>query len=232
MSRTARHAYVERDMNAGGGADRDRIRDRRVQYETAGLDTGDVDPDPMAQWHRWHDDAFEAGVVEPNAMVVSTVDGDGPDARTVLVRGAGATGFAFFTNYESPKSVQLAANPRAAATFVWLDLHRQVRVKGGVSRLPEADSDAYFASRPRGSQLGAWASPQSRSITGRAELERLVDAVERRFDGVDVPRPPHWGGWLLAPTEWEFWQGRPSRLHDRLRYLRVAEGWAIDRLAP
>jgi pyridoxamine 5'-phosphate oxidase len=211
-----------------------RLRDRRVQYETAGLDVGDVDLDPMAQWHRWHDEAFDAGVAEPNAMTISTVDADGgPDARIVLVRGADAAGFSFFTNYTSTKSVQLEARPLAAATFGWLDLHRQVRVRGTIARVAETESDEYFASRPRGSQLGAWASPQSQVIAGRDELDRRIAEVAARFDGADVPRPAHWGGWRLAPTEWEFWQGRPSRLHDRLRYVPVEGGrWRIERLAP
>ena len=218
---------------ADGRVGADIIRDRRVQYETAGLDVDDLDPDPMVQWERWHADAFEVGVAEPNAMTLGTVDADGtPDARIVLVRGADESGFAFFTNYESVKSRQLDAFGAASAVFSWLDLHRQVRVRGAVERLDAASSDAYFASRPRPSQIGAWASPQSEVIADRAELERLVAAVEERFAGSDVPRPPHWGGWLLVPDVFEFWQGRPSRLHDRLRYHRAGATWQISRLAP
>ncbi len=204
-----------------------------MQYETAGLDVDDLDRDPMVQWQRWHADAFEVGMAEPNAMTLGTVDADGtPDARIVLVRGADEHGFAFFTNYASAKSRQLEALGAASAVFSWLDLHRQVRVRGRVERLDDAASDAYFASRPRPSQIGAWASPQSEVIADRAELERLVAAVEERFAGSDVPRPPHWGGWLLVPEVFEFWQGRPSRLHDRLRYHRAGDTWQISRLAP
>jgi pyridoxamine 5'-phosphate oxidase len=221
------------DPETVGGSDRDSIRYRRVQYETAGLDLDDVDRDPVVQWQRWHADAFEAGVAEPNAMTLGTVDADGtPDGRIVLVRGADESGFEFFTNYESVKSRQLEAFGAASAVFSWLDLHRQVRVRGRVERLDAASSDAYFASRPRPSQIGAWASPQSEVIADRAELERLVAAVDERFAGSDVPRPPHWGGWLLAPAVFEFWQGRPSRLHDRLRYRLVDGAWQIARLAP
>ena len=212
----------------------DPIRDRRVQYETDGLDVADVDADPVAQWRRWHQDALDAGLVEPNAMTLATVDTDGvPDARIVLVRGADTDGLTFFTNYDSAKSSQLDDAPFAAATFGWLDLHRQVRVRGAVTRIPEADSDAYFATRPRASQIGAWASPQSRPIASRAELDTLVDRQSLRFADVEtVPRPPHWGGWRLVPAEWEFWQGRPSRLHDRIHYRLTAGAWQMTRLAP
>jgi pyridoxamine 5'-phosphate oxidase len=209
------------------------IRDRRVQYETAGLDIGDVLPDPLEQWLAWHAEALEAGVAEPNAMVLSTVDADGsPDARVVLVRGADQRGLAFYTNYRSVKSVQLEAMPAAAATFAWLDLHRQVRARGSVERLTPDESDEYFAWRPRGSQIGAWASPQSQPIGDRGELDRRVAEISERFEGRDVTRPPDWGGWRLVPDQWEFWQGRPSRLHDRLRYRMIDGAWKIDRLAP
>jgi pyridoxamine 5'-phosphate oxidase len=206
---------------------------RRVQYESAGLGVDDVDADPVTQWDRWHRDALDGGVAEPNAMSLATIGTDGlPDARIVLVRQADERGLVFYTNYESVKSRQLDASPVAAATFSWLDLHRQVRVRGSVERVSAAESDAYFASRPRASQLGAWASPQSGEIEGRSVLEERVIAFDERFADADVPRPEYWGGWRLQPIEWEFWQGRPSRLHDRLRYRRVDETWAITRLAP
>lgn len=211
----------------------DELRLRRVQYETAGLDVADVAAEPLAQWERWYADASSAGVAEPNAMVVATAATDGrPDARFVLVRGVDDRGLVFHTNYESVKSRQLVANPFAAGVFAWLDLHRQVRVRGPVERLGDEESDAYFASRPRDSQVGAWASPQSEVIADRAELDRLVAEVEARFVGGDVPRPPFWGGWRLVVEGAEFWQGRRNRLHDRIRYRRADGGWAIERLAP
>ena len=210
------------------------IRDRRVQYETAGLERSELDSNPIAQWQRWYDQAAQADVAEPNAMTLSTIGIDGgPDSRIVLVRGVDDSGFSFYTNYDSAKSTQLVAHAQASAVFGWLDLHRQVRVRGTVAKLSDHVSDAYFASRPRESQLGAWASPQSQPIAGRDELLTRLAEVEQRFAGSDVERPPHWGGWVLTPREIEFWQGRPSRLHDRFRYvLQPDASWAIERLAP
>ena len=214
-------------------ADADQIRSRRIQYETEGLDLADIDADPVTQWHRWYDQAVEAGLVEPEAMTVATVDAEGrPDARIVLVRGVDESGLVFFTNYASAKGTQLETTPVASAVFGWLGLYRQVRVRGHVERLDAESSSEYFASRPRGSRIGAWASPQSSVIADRDELDRRVAEVEARFPGDDVPRPDFWGGWLIRPFEWEFWQGRPSRLHDRLRFSGRPGDWTIERLAP
>ena len=217
-------------MNDGVQSD---LAARRVQYETAGLDVADVAADPVTQWQRWYADASAAGVTEPNAMTVATVDLDGhPDARVVLARGVDERSVAFYTNLESVKSRQLEATPSAAAVFAWLDLHRQVRLRGAIERVADDEADAYFASRPRGSQIGAWASPQSEVLGSRDELDRLTAEFEARFDGADVQRPPHWGGWRLVVEVAEFWQGRPSRLHDRIRYRLDPDGWKIERLAP
>ncbi|MEI8323621.1 MAG: pyridoxamine 5'-phosphate oxidase, partial [Actinomycetes bacterium] len=209
------------------------LRDRRVQYETAGLDLADLAATPIQQWHRWYDDAVEAGVAEPNAMTVSSIDAEGqPDARVVLTREVNDEGIVFYTNFESAKGIQLAGAPFASAVFAWLDLHRQVRVRGEIEVVSSEESDAYFASRPRESQIGAWASAQSQVIAGREELELAVAEVTQRFLGGDVPRPPHWGGLRIVPSTVEFWQGRPSRLHDRFRYAWAGTQWSISRLAP
>lgn len=212
----------------------DPIRERRVQYESAGLDVGDLRPDPVAQWRHWYAEAEKAGCVEPNAMVVATLGLDGlPDSRYVLARGVSDAGFVFYTNYDSAKSAQLAARPRVSALFTWLQLHRQMKLRGTVARVAAEESDAYFAGRPRSSQIAAWASPQSTVLADRAELDARVAAIEARFAGIDaIPRPEHWGGWLITPVEAEVWQGRPSRLHDRFRYRLDHGTWITERLAP
>lgn len=211
------------------------LRDRRVQYETAGLDHGDLELDPIVQWHAWYDQAASAGVAEPNAMSVATVDQhSAPDSRVVLARAVDAKGFVFYTNYDSAKSQQLLVNPVASAVFAWLDLHRQVRVRGTVHRISDRESDEYFASRPRESQIGAWASPQSQPIADRTVIETRVAEIRAKFENQDVPRPANWGGWCLTPNSIEFWQGRPSRLHDRFVYDldTTTKKWKIQRLAP
>lgn len=205
----------------------------RQAYAHADLTEQTADADPFRFFARWFDEAREAGVREPNAMTLATAGADGqPSARIVLLKGLDARGFAFYTNYRSRKGEDLAANPRAALVFWWEPLERQVRIEGAVERVAETVSDAYFASRPRGSRLGAWASEQSRIVPDRAELEARLEEVEEKYDDGHIPRPPHWGGYRVLPARFEFWQGRPNRLHDRLEYVPAEGSWEIRRLAP
>lgn len=210
----------------------------RLEYGRAGLDEEDLAPDPITMFERWMRDAVDAGVHEPNGMVVATADASGtPSARMVLLKGVGPAGFVFYTNTASRKGAELAENPRCALLFPWHVLERQVRVDGVATPLPRADVEAYFATRPRGSRLGAWASHQSQ-VTTREELAGALDEVEVRFADPDRPVPPpeEWGGYAVRPDAVEFWQGRPGRMHDRLRYRRAvaggADGWVTERLAP
>ncbi len=207
----------------------------RRDYDGRPLDPAGVDPDPLRALGAWIEDARAHGVEEPGAMTVATVDAQGrPSSRYVLLRGLDERGLVFFTSYASDKSRDLTANPHCALTFGWLALHRSVRVQGIAERLSATESDAYFATRPRDSRVGAWASPQSSVLASRDELDARVAEAERRFAGVaDVPRPEDWGGFLVRPERVELWQGRPSRLHDRVRYDRAADGaWSRVRLAP
>jgi pyridoxamine 5'-phosphate oxidase len=207
--------------------------DLRREYTRRGLTEADADADPLRQFRFWFDQALAAGALDANAMVLATATPDGrPSARVVLLKEISERGFAFFTNYRSRKGRELAANPYAALNFNWPELERQVRAEGTVEMMTAAESDAYFRTRPRDSQLGAWASPQSEPLADRAELEARLAEVAARFAGVEVPRPPHWGGYRLVPEAVEFWQGRPGRLHDRLLYTRTSGGWRRQRLAP
>src|SRR4051812_12130403 len=204
----------------------------RREYADAGLDERDAPPEPIALWRKWLESAQAAAIAEVNAMVVSTVDGRGaPSSRMVLCKSADADGFVFYTNYDSRKAAEIGANPRVSLLFPWHPLGRQVRVEGVAARVSRAESAAYFATRPHGAQVGAWASPQSSVLASRDELERLVADAEVRYGGGDVPLPPHWGGFRVRPDVVEFWQGRSNRLHDRLRYARDGEGWRVERLS-
>jgi pyridoxamine 5'-phosphate oxidase len=208
------------------------IESRRFEYTHASMDAADLDPDPIRQFLAWLADAGEAGIREPNAMTLATASATGePSARIVLLRGVDADGFTWYTNRESRKGRDLAENPRAALVFHWDTLERQVRVVGSVERVPDDASARYFAGRPRKSQLAAWASRQGQPIAGREVLEDEHRRLDEAFPG-DVPLPPFWGGYCLTPTMLEFWQGRRSRLHDRIAYLRETGGWRIERLAP
>ncbi len=210
------------------------ISDLRKTYNANGLNESDVDPDPFVQFGRWLQGAVEANLVEPNAMTLATASKDGlPSARLILLKSFDGNGFVFYTNYESQKGRELAENPNAALVFYWAELERQVRIAGTVSKVSREESEAYFNSRPAGSRLGAWASRQSRVISSREILEERLNELTAEYQDREVPTPPFWGGYRLSPQTFEFWQGRPDRLHDRLRYIRQPEsGWVIERLSP
>jgi pyridoxamine 5'-phosphate oxidase len=205
----------------------------RDEYTRAGLTEADADENPIVQFNRWFDDAVAADLLHPNAMTLATVDEGGrPSARVVLLKGVDERGFVFFTNYDSRKGRELAANPIAALVFYWAALERQVRVDGTVAMVTDEESDEYFATRPYGSQIGAWASEQSAVIASREVLEARARELEARYADGNVPRPARWGGYRVAPVAIEFWQGRPNRLHDRLRYRLEGGAWTRDRLSP
>jgi pyridoxamine 5'-phosphate oxidase len=207
--------------------------DRRRSYGRDALSEKRAASEPFVQFQQWFDDALGAEMLEPHAMVAATVDAAGkPSARVVLLRGWDERGFVFFTNYESQKGREIEARPLAALVFYWDKLERQVRIEGAVEQLAAVESDAYFARRPRGHRLSAWASPQSRVVTTREALESAMAEADRRFAGADVPRPPYWGGYRVVPSRFEFWQGRPDRVHDRIAYTKTADGWTRERLAP
>jgi pyridoxamine 5'-phosphate oxidase len=206
----------------------------RREYGDRGLDLPDLAPDPIAMFRQWLSDTVDAGLHEPNAMVVATVSAQGrPSSRMVLLKGVDEGGFVFYTNYDSRKGGDLEAHPAVSLLFPWHDLQRQVRIDGTAARVSREESEAYFSSRPRGSQLGAWASPQSTEVSSRADLDARYAEVEARFGEDDtVPLPPQWGGYRVRPELVEFWQGRKGRMHDRLVYRRDNDGWSIGRLAP
>ncbi|MBS1186181.1 MAG: pyridoxamine 5-phosphate oxidase [Burkholderiaceae bacterium] len=209
------------------------LADLRKNYARESLSQSAVDPDPIVQFKTWMNEALDAELPEPNAMTLATVDAEGkPSARVVLIKGVDERGFVFFTNYDSHKGHDLEDNPRAALVFYWIELERQVRIEGRVEKLPDAESDEYFASRPLESRIGAWASEQSKELPGRTTLVARAAKFAAKF-ALNPPRPPHWGGYVVIPDLVEFWQGRPSRLHDRIAYALQPDGtWKISRLFP
>jgi pyridoxamine 5'-phosphate oxidase len=213
--------------------DKPNLQDLRVSYELGELDELSAPADPFLLFQDWLRDALEHQLPEPNAMTLATHGSEGvPTARTVLLKGLDSRGFHFYTNYQSRKGAELEVNPRAAICFLWTARQRQVSARGWVWKLPREEAEAYFASRPRNHQVGAWASRQSDILPDRDTLERQAREVEERFEGQDIPCPPHWGGYALAPDEIEFWQGRASRLHDRIRYQREGNHWLRERVSP
>ncbi len=210
------------------------IADLRQEYSLTGLRKADLAADPLQQFRQWFDQALAAGTKEPNAMVLATADAAGkPSTRVVLLKGLDERGFVFFTNYESRKARELAVNRHAALNFFWVELERQVCVTGSVTQVPREEAEAYFKTRPRGSRLGAWASKQSDAVPSREVLEARLQELEKKYPGEEIPLPPFWGGYVLAPGEIDFWQGRPNRLHDRFRYSKQSDGrWLVERLSP
>jgi pyridoxamine 5'-phosphate oxidase len=209
------------------------IADIRKDYKLQTLLEADVAPDPIVQFDKWWDEAVKSDIDEVNAMTLATADKNNmPSARVVLLKGYDKNGFVFFTNYQSHKGEQLQQNPHACLVFFWKELERQIRVTGTVEKISGEESDAYFTSRPAGSRIGAWASPQSSVISNRNVIEENLKAIEKQFGNAAIPRPPHWGGFIVKPLQIEFWQGRPSRLHDRIQYTLQEGSWGIERLAP